>query len=320
MSLLFPTLLVIVGFILLVIGADFLVNGASSLAKRLNVSEIVIGLTIVAFGTSTPELVVSIISALEHHSGIVFGNVIGSNIFNVLLILGIAGLIYPLSVLQNTVWKEIPCSLGAGILLLILVNDVALFGANKNQLTSFDGLILLLFFVLFILCVFVFSNVNSANNISVEQFTILKTIILISGGFIGLFIGGKLVVDNSVIMANHFSLSEKFIGLTIIAGGTSLPELATSAVAAYKKRFDIAVGNIIGSNIFNILFILGISSILKNAQFDTVLNVDLIVMNAAALFLFIAMFTGKAKKLDRWEAVLFLLADIGYITYLFFRK
>ena len=313
-------LLLAIGFGLLVKSADLLVDGSSSVAKRFNIPEIVIGLTVVAFGTSTPELVVSIISDISGHNEIVLGNVIGSNLFNILVILGISGLIFPLTIQRNSVWKEIPCSLAAAIILLILGNDIFLFNAQQNVLSTVDGIILLFLFLAFVLCIFVFSKTNITNQFSVTLYPPMKTAIFIIAGFAGLFLGGKLVVDNAVTIAHNFSLSEKFIGLTIIAAGTSLPELATSVVAAYKKRFDISVGNIIGSNIFNIFLILGISSSIKEIPYNSVLNFDVGLLILATLFLFFTMFSGKKRQLDRWESLLLVLAYIAYLVYLFFRK
>lgn len=312
--------ILIVGLVLLVKGADFLVSGASSLAKRFSVSELIIGLTVVAFGTSMPEFVVSFLSSMTGHNEIVLGNVIGSNIFNILVILGIAGIIYPLSVQRTTVWKEIPCSLGAVVVLFILVNDVLLFNRPVNILSLVDGLILLGFFILFFICIFTFSEVTSKNGYDVKIFSTKKMVLLISGGLLALFLGGKFVVDSAVFVAKQFDISEKLIALTIIAGGTSLPELATSAVAAFKKKSDIAVGNIVGSNIFNIFFILSMSSFIKPVAFDGILNVDIAVLFVSTIVLLLTMFTGKIHRLDRWEAILLLVGYIAYITYLIIRK
>ncbi|MDW7680006.1 MAG: calcium/sodium antiporter [bacterium] len=313
-------LLMTIGFVLLVKGADLLVDGSSSVAKRFNIPEIVIGLTVVAFGTSTPELVVSIMSDIRGYNEIVLGNVIGSNLFNILVVLGISGLIFPLTIQRNTVWKEIPCSLAAAIILLILGNDIFLFNGQQNILSTVDGILLLVLFFVFILYIFVFSKTNITNQFSVTLYPPLKTAIFIIAGFAGLFLGGKLVIDNAIEIAHKFSLSEKFIGLTIIAAGTSLPELATSAVAAYKKRFDISVGNIIGSNIFNIFLVLGISASIKEIPYNQVLNFDVGLLILATMVLFLTMFSGKKRRLDRWESLLLILTYIAYLVYLFIRK
>ncbi len=251
-------LLIAVGFVLLIKGADYLVNGASSLAKRFNVSDIAIGLTIVAMGTSAPELVVNLISGSVSHD-VVFGNIIGSNVFNIFLILGISALIYPLSVQKNALWKEIPYSLLATIIFLILVNDQFFLGKENNSLTVTDAIILLFMFGLFLLYIFMnlTRNPEEAESLDdIQIFSSVKTVLMIVGGTGGLIFGGKIIVDNAVEVAEIFGVSQKLIGLTILAAGTSLPELATSAVAAYQRKSDLAIGNIVGSNIFNLLLVL----------------------------------------------------------------
>jgi cation:H+ antiporter len=310
-------ILLFVGFIVLIYGANFLVNGASSLAKRFNVSELAIGLTVVAFGTSTPELIVSAISSMQGHNEVAFGNVIGSNIFNLYMILGAAGVIYPIMVQSSTVWKEIPYSLLAALLLFVLANDVLIFNKEANVLSLIDGLILLAFFAAFIWYVFVSieSDPSSAES-PIKIFGMPKTLLLIATGLAGLILGGKLVVDNAIEIAQSFGVSEKLIGLTIVAAGTSLPELATSVVAALKKRSDIAIGNVVGSNIFNIFLILSICSIIKPIPYNAAMNTDIFVILAGTALVFIAMFAGKARKLDRWEAAILLLAYVGYVGYL----
>ncbi len=310
--------LVVAGFILVLKGADFLVDGASSLAKRYHVSELTIGLTIVAFGTSSPELVVNIIGALKGYDNVALGNIIGSNIFNLLLILGIAGVIYPVTVQSKTVWKEIPFSVFAGLVLLFLSNDAWLKKSSPDMLAWYDGLVFLLFFSLFLYYAFVNLKDDSVSSVgSVKIFGPAKTVLYIFSGFIMLILGGKFVVDNSVALAKLLGLSEKVIGLTLVAAGTSLPELATSAVAAYKKRSDLAIGNIIGSNIFNILFVLGITSLISPVHYNPTFNADILIYLAASLFLMIAMFTGKKKRLDRWEAMILLLGYVLYMVFLF---
>jgi cation:H+ antiporter len=309
-----------VGFAVLVVGAHYLVNGASSLAKRMAVPEIVIGLTVVAFGTSTPELVVNILSSLRGYNDVVFGNIIGSNIFNILVILGISGLVFPLSVQRNTVWKEIPFSLAAVLILLVLVNDRRIFGAPGDVLSRIDGSILLFIFSVFLLYIFSMSRVRSTDAYIVDVYPMWKTLLYIGTGFTALFLGGKFVVDNAIIIAQQLGVSDKLIALTVVAAGTSVPELATSTVAVYKKRYDIAVGNIVGSNIFNICFILGVSAMIRGATYNPALNMDLVVLTAATMVLFLTMFTGKKRRMDRWEAFLLLMGYVGYVVYLLFRR
>ena len=308
-------LLLILGLLLLVKGADWLVDGASVLAKKYNVSDLAIGLTIVAFGTSAPELVVNSVAASGGYPDIVFGNVIGSNNFNLFIILGIAGIITPLSVQSSSVWKEIPFSMLAAIILLLMANNF--FAGSQPNLSMVEGIGLLLCFVAFLYYVFTqLKSEPSTEVIETKPYSTIKIGLLIFGGLAGLVLGGKLVVDNAVEIAQNLGVSEKIIGLTIIAAGTSLPELATSVVASLKKNNDIAIGNIIGSNIFNIFLILGVSSIIKPLDYQVSFNTDLYILMGGTVFLFLAMFTGKRKSLDRWEAAILLLVYLAYTSYL----
>ncbi len=310
--------LLLVGFAILIKGADFLVGGASSVAKKFKISNIAIGLTVVAFGTSTPELLVSVTSSLKGYDGAAFGNVIGSNTFNLLFILGVAGLIYPLVVLRNTVRYEVPLSLLAAIVLYILVNDVSLWGAEANILSRLDSFILLGFFVLFML--YIYRTMSNASDIDqtddIKIYSLPASVGLIILGLALLVGGGTMVVDNAIEIAKFYGLSDKLIGLTILAAGTSLPELATSAVAAYKRNTDIAIGNVIGSNIFNIFFILGATGLIHPMRFDVAMNFDLYVLAASTVVLMIFMFTLNTSKLDRWEAFLMLISYFAYTIFL----
>lgn len=304
-------LLIIVGFLLLIKGADWMVNGASALAKKNNISDLAIGLTIVAFGTSAPEMVVNIIASFENHSDIVFGNVIGSNNFNLFMVLGIVGLIFPITVQSTTVWKEIPISFVAVLVLFILTNDFLL--QESNILSRVDGAILFVLFCLFLFYVYKqLKNDIPKTTTSKENLSNIKIWGFIVIGLTGLIIGGKLVVNSAIEIATEFGISEKIIGLTIVAAGTSLPELVTSVVAAFKKNSDIAIGNIIGSNIFNIFFILSLSAFVNPIEYSIDFNNDIYLLGAGTLFLFVAMFTGRKKKLDRWEAGILLVAFIIY--------
>jgi cation:H+ antiporter len=305
--------IIIVGFVLLINGANWLVSGASALARKHNVSDLVIGLTIVSFGTSAPELVVNSVASFQHHSDIVLGNVIGSNIVNLFFILGIAGLVYPITVQSSTVWKEIPISIIAVIALFVLSNSF--FLQKLNIVTRIDGTILFVMFAGFLYYIYLQMKTDrSLSSVTVvNEMSNLKIWGLIIIGLSGLILGGKLVVDNAIKVATLLGVSEKIIGLTIVAIGTSLPELVTSVVAAFKKNSDIALGNIIGSNIFNILFILSISSFIHPIDFNTSFNTDLYLLGGGTLLLFIAMFTGGKKMLDRWEAAILLLVYLAYI-------
>ncbi|HOX97070.1 MAG TPA: calcium/sodium antiporter, partial [bacterium] len=264
------------GFPALLKGADLLVDGSVSIAKKFNISNIVIGLTIVAFGTSMPELVVNIMAGLNGNNEIAIGNVLGSNIANIFLILGVAALIYPLSTKQNTVWKEIPFSLLAILVLGTLVNDQFIDGGPISILSRIDGFILLAFFIIFFYYIIGISKGDkSAAEADLKEMATWKSFLYIALGLVGLMFGGKWVVDGAVAIATALNISQSLIGLTIVAVGTSLPELATSAVAAYKKQTDIAIGNVVGSNIFNIFWILGLGSIINPIIFTPKSNIDI---------------------------------------------
>jgi len=307
-------LLIILGLVILVKGADWLVNGSSALAKRYKISDLAIGLTIVAFGTSAPELVVSVISAVGGHSEIALGNVIGSNNFNLFLILGITGLITPIMVQSSTVWKEIPLSLIAALVLFALANLNPFL--HSRIISHYDGMILFVLFLGFLFYVYKqLKSDGSDSELKAQNYSFTKIILFIAFGLSGLIFGGKLLVNSAVEIAKIAGISEKIIGLTIVAAGTSLPELVTSVVAAIKKNNDIAVGNIIGSNIFNIFLILSVSSFIKPISYNVLFNKDLIFLSFGTIFLFVAMFTGYKKKLDRWEAALLLFAYVVYLIY-----
>ncbi|WP_319589442.1 calcium/sodium antiporter [uncultured Draconibacterium sp.] len=307
-------LLVVLGFVCLIFGANWLVDGASALAKKYKVSDLAIGLTIVAFGTSAPELVVNIIGSLNGYSDIVFGNVIGSNNFNLFIILGISGIILPITVQSSTAWKEIPISFLVTGLILLFVNDFLFMG--QGSLVRFEGAVLLLLFLLFLLYVFKQMKHDIVGQATLNNKSIIKILILVVVGLSGLIVGGQLVVINSVQIANHLGVSEKIIGLTIVAAGTSLPELVTSVIAAVKKNSDIAIGNVIGSNIFNILLILAISGVINPIAYNTKFNTDLFILLGGTAFLFISMLTGKRKKLDRWEAAILFIFYLSYTIFL----
>jgi cation:H+ antiporter len=314
---LIPILWLILGLILLIKGADWLVNGATALAKKYKVSDLAIGLTIVAFGTSAPELVVNVLASGQGFDEIVFANIIGSNNFNLFVILGISGLITPLIVQSSTVWKEIPLSLFAAVLLFFLANDF--FSSTSPLVTRIDGFILLTMFGLFLF--YVYKQLKSdpsdaeipGNQSELSQSRIWLFIIF---GLAGLVFGGRFVVNSAIEIATTLGVSEKIIGLTIIAAGTSLPELATSIVAATRKNVDIAVGNIVGSNIFNVFLILSVSSFVKPISFNPSFNSELYLLGGGTLLLFVAMFTAGKKKLDRWEAAILLLIFLVYTGYL----
>lgn len=310
-----------VGFVLLIKGADLLVTGASSLAKRIGVSSLMIGLTIVAFGTSMPELVVNLLASAQGNTDIAIGNVVGSNIANILLILGVSAMIYPLAVQRGTVWKEIPFALLAVVMLIIMANDVLFDGSTTSVLSRIDGLVLIGFFVIFLYYVFGLAKNGKENSEdeSVELFSVGRSILMIGAGLVGLVLGGKWIVDGAVAFASSLGVSEALIGLTVVAVGTSLPELATSAVAAYRRNVDIAIGNVIGSNIFNIFWILGLSAIIKPLPFAPSLNADLLMVVLATSLLFLALFVGKRQILERWQGGVFVAMYVAYTIFLIFR-
>jgi cation:H+ antiporter len=307
-----------IGFILLLKGADLLVSGASSVAKRLGISTLVIGLTIVAFGTSAPELIVNIFASIKGNTDIAIGNVLGSNIANILLILGISALIFPLTVKRGTVWKEIPFSLLAVLVVAFMANDVLFDGAGFSGLTRIDGFVLIAFFIIFLYYTFGISRVQATDAVTtpVAQYSLPRAFLMIGLGLAGLIIGGKLIVDAAVALATGLGVSEAIIGLTIVAVGTSLPELATSAVAAYRKDVDIAVGNVVGSNIFNIFWILGVSAIINPLPFSSLLMRDVLVTIFVTALLFVFMFIGKKHMLERWQGAGFIALYAAYIILL----
>lgn len=309
--------LFVIGFVLLIKGADWLVGGASSIAKKYRVPDIIIGLTIVSFGTSMPELIVNIIASLNGNAEIAVGNVFGSNIANILLILGVAALIFPLPLQRGTVMSEIPFSLMAALLVGFLAN-ASLFDQPQGLIVSrIDGAILLFFFVLFMLYVFkVAREGNEETPESYEEKPMLQASGLILVGVLSLFLGGKWTVDGAVLIAGQMGMSESFIGLTVVAIGTSLPELVTSAIAAKRRNTDIAVGNAVGSNIFNILWILGISAVIHPLPFNVLSNFDILMIIFASTLLILSVSLEKKKAVGRISGVVFLLCYVAYIVFL----
>lgn len=304
------------GIAAIVLSAHWLVEGSSSIAKKYGISDLVIGLTIVAFGTSAPELTVNVFSALEGSTDIAIGNVLGSNIANIFLILGISSIIYPLLIQKNTTWKEIPLSLLAAVVLGIMANDQWLDGSTTgNFISRIDGLVLLCFFVIFLVYTIEIAKNQSVSEEVGTPMPIWKASLFVVLGLAGLYFGGKYFVQGATSVASQLGMSERLIGLTIVAIGTSLPELATSIVAALRKKADIAVGNVVGSNIFNIFFILGITSTIQPLPFSPPSNLDILVTIAASFLLFLTTITLGKKRVDRSEGVVFVLLYVGYIVY-----
>ena len=308
------------GIALVIFSANWLVDGASSIAKKYGIPDLVIGLTIVAFGTSAPELTVNIFSALEGSTAIAIGNVLGSNIANIFLIVGLSSLITPLLIQKNTTWKEIPLSLLAAIVLGILANDQLIDNNPSGSFISrIDGLVLLCFFIIFMVYTIEISKNQSDTEENIVLMPIWKSALYIVAGLLGLFFGGQFLVEGAISLAGQLGMSEKLIGLTIVAVGTSTPELATSIVAAFKKKADIAIGNIVGSNIFNIFFILGITAIIQPLPFETSMNFDIAVTILASFLLFLATIVLGKRKVVKAEGIIFLLIYIGFIIYSVYR-
>lgn len=313
-----PIFFLVVGLAVLIGGAEAMVRGAASLVRKLGISALVVGLTVVAFGTSAPELAVNMFSAVEGSADIAIGNIIGSNIANILLILGISAALCPLAVKRSTVWREIPFALLASILIFTMGNDLLFDGTGFNAITRTDGFSLIAIFVIFMFYVFGIAKVEGEEEkITVYSYPLSTFLVVV--GISMLFLGGKLLVDNAIVLAEMAGISEALIGLTIVAVGTSLPELATSVVAAIHKQNDIAIGNVVGSNIFNVFWILGLTSTILQLPFNPLTNIDVIVAIGATVLLFTVMFIGKRHLIERWQGILFVLLYFSYIGYLVYR-
>jgi len=314
-------LLILIGFIMLVKGADCLIKGVSYVAQRFSVSYFIIGLTIVAFGTSLPEFIVNIISSIKGNTDIAIGNILGSNMANILLIIGLTSILTPIDVNWYAKVRDIPYALFTAILLLVMVSDVILFGSDCGVLSMLDGIILLFCFVLFL--IFVLSRSRDEildQEIYEVDYGFLKSFVFIIAGMVALYIGGELIVENAVSLARHLSISEILISSTIVAFGTSLPELATSLMAAFSHKCDIAVGNIVGSNIFNILWVLGVSSILAPINVCSFLLVDIILVIIATAVLLILVHIGIENIINWPKGLVLLSLYVIYIIMLIIKK
>ncbi|MEV9639547.1 calcium/sodium antiporter [Mammaliicoccus sciuri] len=314
-------IILIIGFALLIKGAGYFVDGASNIARLLQVPPILIGLTIVAFGTSSPEATVSIIAALEGSAEVAVGNVVGSNIFNITLVVGVAAFLYPLKVESETIRKEIPFTLLASVALLILMSDMALQGFSSNMITRGDGFIFLLFlsiFMYYVIEIGLKSRKNAANEPVPENISWGKNILITILGLAAIIFGGDLVVDNGTKIAYSLGMSETLVGLTIIAIGTSLPELVTSISAALKKESEIALGNIVGSNIFNILFVLGASAAISPLAVNDKVFIDVMFMIVLTVVLMI--FSRTNFKIGKREGSVLAAAYIVYLVYIIIRN
>ena len=323
-------LLLIGGLILILLGANGLTDGAASVAKRFRIPSIVIGLTIVAFGTSAPELAVSVSSALKGSADIAIGNVVGSNIFNTLMIVGCTALFAPIVITRNTLRKEIPLCILSSVALLICANDVFLNKAPENILNRADGLLLLCFFVIFMGYTFAIAfkpatatqteqikpPTTEEEETEVKSLPWWKSILYIIGGLAALIFGGQLFVDGATGIARNLGVSESIIGLTLVAGGTSLPELATSIVAALKKNPEIAIGNAIGSNLFNIFFVLGCSASITPLHLNGITNFDLFTLVSSGILLWLFGLFFAKRTITRIEGGIMVLCYVAYMVVL----
>ncbi len=318
MDILIQSLLLIVGLLMILFGANYLVDGSSSVAKKFGISEFVIGLTIVGIGTSTPEMVVSFFSAIKGNADLAIGNVVGSNIFNTMLILGVTALISPLAITRDNLRKDIPINIGVTLLLILLGMNFTIFGIGQDGLSRLDGLVLLAIFVWYFLSSFKSDKRATDEDTSddVIERKMWVSALMIVGGLAGLIIGGRIFVDSATLLAKLMGISDKFIAITIVAAGTSMPELATSVVAALKGKGQLALGNVLGSNIFNILLILGGSAVIQPLSFASMTGVDLGVVQLCTLLILMSAFLFKKKEIDRVEGGIFILLLAGYMWYL----
>lgn len=306
------------GLALILLGANGLTDGAAAVAKRFHISDLVIGLTIVALGTSAPELVISTMAALGGSAEMAIGNVVGSNIFNVLAIIGVTAMVMPIKVGEGTMSKEIPLVILCSFVLAFMANDVILDGGSRNIISRIDGLVLLGFFLIFMRYTFAIARSGNAEEeeTKIKEMPIWKSALFIAGGLAGLIYGGQLFVDGASGIASSLGVSESIIGLTIVAGGTSLPELATSVTAALKKNPGIAIGNVIGSNLFNILFVLGCSATISPLSMGGINNVDMAVLIGSAILFWLVGWFFKKRTITRVEGALLVICYIAYTAYL----
>lgn len=308
-------LILIAGLLLILFGANYLVDGSSSIAKKFGLSEFIIGLTIVGIGTSTPEMVVSFLSSFQGKADMAIGNIVGSNIFNTMLILGVTALISPLMITKSNLRKDIPLNIIVTVLLIVLGMNQTLFGFGENQLSRLDGAILLAVFAWYIWSSFKSDSADEEDS-QTKEYSVLISIFLILGGLAGLIIGGKLFVNSATELAKMFGVSDKFIAITVMAAGTSMPELATCVVAALKGRGQLALGNVLGSNISNILLILGGAALINPLSFSGMTAVDLGAVLVCAIFILASAYLFKKKQLDRFEGTILILMEVAYMWYL----
>ena len=315
-------LLLLAGLVLVLVGAEAIVDGASALARRWGISEFVIGLTVVAIGTSAPEMVVSFISAIEKNSDLAVGNIIGSNIFNTALILGLSAIIAPVAITRGNLRRDIPVNIGITALLIVLGLKKTLFGIGENGLSRGEGIVFLALFTWYMVTSFVHDKDNRPEEADQQEDAakprpLIVAILYVVAGIAGLVYGGRLFVDHAQVIARMAGLSDKFIAITVLAAGTSLPELATSCIAAAKGKGQLALGNVLGSNTFNILLILGGSAVINPLSMDNITYMDYTALFVCALSLVLFSRTGLRNRIDRFEGVILVLIQVIYFAYLF---
>ncbi|MCR8911529.1 calcium/sodium antiporter [Barnesiella sp. ET7] len=313
-------ILLLVGLVLILSGANFLTDGAAALAKRFNISSLVIGLTIVAFGTSAPELTVSVVSAINGSAELAIGNVVGSNIFNILMIVGVTAVVAPIRITRGTLTKEIPLAILSSVVVLICANDLFLGTGTENVINRADGLLMLCFFLIFLGYTFAIAhNYSDEESAEIKSLPVWRCVVYIIGGLAALIFGGRLFVDGSSEIARSLGVGESIIGLTLVAMGTSLPELATSVVAALKKNPEIAIGNVIGSNLFNVFFVLGASAAISPLPLGGITNFDLLYLLGASVLMFFVGKYHKERMITRAEGIVMILAYVIYTGYLIYQ-
>ena len=307
---------IIFGFIALVKGADWLVDGASVIAKQFGISDLIIGLTVVAFGTSMPEFVVNMVSVAQGSTDLAITNILGSNIINTFVILGLTALVYPIVSQKRARDFDIPLSIIAGLLVLVFVAIQLPFGETERGVGRIGGVVLILMFCFFLYNTFIHSKEHPEDvETEVKQMPTRRAVALILVGFIGLIVGGELIVKSAVDIATRMGVSEAVIGLTVVALGTSLPELATSVIAAAKHNSDIALGNVFGSNIFNVFFVLGTSATIRPLPAYEGIALDALMAAIGSIVVWMAVKTNRERKIQRWAGALLLLIYAGYLTY-----
>ena len=313
MDSLIPLLLLILGFVALILGANWLVNGATSVGIRAKLSPLIIGLTIVAFGTSLPEMIVNVFSCIKGSPGLAIGNIIGSNTMNILLILGVSAIIWPIDVSRVSIRRDIPVGFVATIAIALMANY--LFPVQANSINWIEGVVLLVMGVAYLLLTFLKKDPIEESEELQQAMPWGKTILSLLFGVGGLYLGGELVSNNAQILARNWGMSESTIGLTVVATATSLPELITSIVAAIKKNSGIAIGNVLGSNIMNIFMVLGVSALITPLPFEPMMNKQLLILFVANLLMLLFVFTGKGRKISRWEGALLTLGYVGFMWF-----